>query len=147
MAAGDCKPLLERLVARIRGWTVRSLSFAGRLQLIRSIVNGIHCYWSNHTLLPKAIVNRIEQMIRNFLWQGNNMGKGVAKVAWKIVVKPCNEGGLGIHSLSEWNRAAMAKHLWKILRPGPKSLWVKWVEENLLKGRSIWEVPVPSDCS
>ena len=117
----DYKPLTERMVAKIRGWTTRSLSFAGSLQLIKSIMNSIHCYWLNHTMLPKAIVNRIEQLMRNFLWKGQEMGKGVAKVAWKDVVKPYAEGGLGLHSLTDWNKAVMAKHLWKLLKPGPKS--------------------------
>ena len=126
---------------------MKALSFAGRLQLIKSILGSIHVYWSSHFLLPKRIINRVEQLIRDFLWKGHHQGRGVAKVAWKEVVKPHEEGGLGIKSLNEWNKAAIAKLLWKILDPNSISIWTKWVDANLLKGKPFWEIPVPSDCT
>ena len=34
----DCQPLLDKIIARTQSWTSRSLSFAGRLQLISSVL-------------------------------------------------------------------------------------------------------------
>jgi hypothetical protein len=55
---------------------------------------------------------------------------------------PKKEGGLGIKKLEEWNRAAMMRHIWSLfVKAG--SLWVAWVKENLLKGKSFWQVSIP----
>ena len=40
----DCQPLLDKLLARIQAWTRRSLSYAGRLQLISSVLYNIQMY-------------------------------------------------------------------------------------------------------
>ena len=40
----DCQPLLDKILARIQSWTSRSLSYAGRLQLIASVLYSIQMY-------------------------------------------------------------------------------------------------------
>ena len=145
--AVDCKPLIEALTARVKGWTVRKLSFAGRLQLINSSLNSKHVYWSRHLILPMKIINKVEQVMRDFLWRGQEQGHRGAKVAWSKVTKPLAEGGLGIKRLTEWNKAAISKLIWQILQPRPTSSWAIWAKANLLKGRSFWDVSVPQDCS
>jgi hypothetical protein len=53
---------------------------------------------------------------------------------------------LGIKKLDCWNQASMLLHIWSLFaRSG--SLWVAWVENNLLKGMSFWQVPIPQNCS
>ena len=63
------------------------------------------------------------------------------------MVSPLKEGGLGIKKLSDWNNAAMAKYLWKLSQHDSDSSWAKWASVNLIKGRSIWDIPIPSDGS
>ncbi|XP_022023605.1 uncharacterized protein LOC110923858 [Helianthus annuus] len=43
----DCKVLVERMSNRINDWKNRFLSFAGRLQLILSVLSSIHVYWAS----------------------------------------------------------------------------------------------------
>ena len=38
LSHSDCQPLLDKIMARIQSWTCSSLSFAGRLQLISSVL-------------------------------------------------------------------------------------------------------------
>ena len=45
LSHSDCKPLLDKIMARIQSWTSRSLSFEGRLQLISSVLYSIQTYW------------------------------------------------------------------------------------------------------
>ena len=115
--ASDCKPLTDAMLGRIRSWTARPLSFAGRLQLIKSVCSNIHTFWTCHMLLPMKIINKIEQMLRDFLWKGHADKKGGSKVAWKKISCPFSEGGLGLKRLKEWNAATMMKYLWKIIQP------------------------------
>lgn len=40
----QCKPLVEKVTAKINGWTVTHLSYAGRLQLVKKILFVIQTY-------------------------------------------------------------------------------------------------------
>ena len=67
LSAADCKPLIDSINARIKSWIVRYLSFAGRLQLIQSVISSIQSFWSSLLILPKKVTKRVEQIIKNFL--------------------------------------------------------------------------------
>ena len=147
LTAVDCRVLVDRIVARVKSWTSRVLSFAGRLQLIQSVLFSIQVYWSSIFILPKSVVIKVETTLRSFLWKGSDLGKGGAKVAWSSVCLPKEEGGLGIKSVECWNKAAISKHLWAVCSNLRSSVWVSWVRSTLLKGKNVWEVRCPGDCS
>lgn len=50
-----------------------------------------------------------------------------------------DEGGLGLRSLKEANDVCCLKLVWKIVSHS-NSLWVKWVDQHLLRNVSFWEV-------
>ena len=83
----SCKPLIDAILARIKGWTCRPLSYVGRLQLINSVIAIIQAYWTSLLVLPKRTTSRVEQIMR-FLWKGMDQCRGGAKVAWKDVACP-----------------------------------------------------------
>ena len=41
----DCKGLVDRISAKVRHWTCRTLSFAGRVQLINSDIGHLYSYY------------------------------------------------------------------------------------------------------
>ncbi|GJV32919.1 RNA-directed DNA polymerase, eukaryota, reverse transcriptase zinc-binding domain protein [Tanacetum coccineum] len=122
------------------------LSYAGRLQLIASILSSMQVYWASVFMLPKSVVNDINKLLKGFLWCQGELSKGKAKVAWKQVCKPKDEGGLRIKNLSLWNEVLMAKHLWNVATM-KESLWVKWIHEVRLKGNNIWEIEYEKNLS
>lgn len=75
------------------------------------------------------------------------MRKGRSQVAWDVLCKTKEEGGLGFADLSSWNRTALSKHLWHLLVDNGPSLWVRWVKMYLLTGRSIWSIKKPGNSS
>ena len=131
-------PILEKIRGRIFTWTMRFLSYAGRLQLIQSVLVSIVNFWSAVFRLPSQCIKEIEQLCSAFLWSGPTLKTSGAKVAWKEASKPKNEGGLGIRSLKEVNMVYELKLIWRMLVGD--SLWGKWVKTNLLKKKSFWEV-------
>ncbi|GKA23674.1 RNA-directed DNA polymerase, eukaryota, reverse transcriptase zinc-binding domain protein [Tanacetum coccineum] len=135
----DCKSLIDKVKAKINHWRNRFLTYAGKLQLIASLLESIQSYWCCVFLLPKTVINDINRIMKNFLWSQNDDSKGKAKVAWKAVCKPKNQGGLGLKDLFVWNNALLMKHLWNIANK-KDTLWVKWVSTIKLKGVSIWVV-------
>ncbi|KAJ0955349.1 putative RNA-directed DNA polymerase [Helianthus annuus] len=137
----DCKVLVDRMEARITDWKNKSLSFAGRLQLIRSVLSSLHVYWASVFILPKRIINDLEDRMRRFLWAQGNGIKGKAKVKWKTVCLPKSEGGLGIRRIGDMNKALMVAHIWSLL-VNRESLWVKWIHAYRIRDRNFWDVPV-----
>lgn len=133
-----CYSLVDRITERISGWAENSLSYAGRLQLIKSIIFSMQVYWLGIFILPNSVTCAIERICRNFLWSGS-INRSFASVAWAEVCKPKNEGGLGIIDIKLWNKAAIAKHIWAISTK-KDSLWVKWIHMYHLKHKSFWQV-------
>lgn len=99
----------------------------------------MHVYWVSVFILPKIVIKEIDKILKGFLWCQGELSRGKAKVAWKQVCRPKNEGGLGIKDLEQWNEVLMAKHLWNVASR-KESIWVKWIHEAKLKGECIWMV-------
>ena len=135
----DCKKLIEKIKLRIFNWKCKTLSFAGRLQLINSVLTSIHVYWASIFKIPIATINEIEKMCRSFLWANGEIVKGKAKVKWLEICKPKEYGGLGIKNLRKWNDALLAKHVWNVVN-NKNSLWVQWVRINYIGSRNFWDI-------
>lgn len=142
----DCKPIIDSIKKKLTKWSSRVLSYAGRLQLINSVLFHTQTYWSSIVYLPASVMKTIEALCRNFLWHGNEEGRKLNAVAWQDVCLPRSEGGLGVIQLRAWNKAALGKHLWTILTK-LASLWSKWMHSNYIKGKSLWQLQIPNDCS
>ncbi|KAL2251969.1 UNVERIFIED_CONTAM: putative mitochondrial protein [Sesamum indicum] len=47
-----------------------ALSYAGRVQLIKSVLMAFSVYWGSPFILPKGVLREIEKRLRSFLWKG-----------------------------------------------------------------------------
>ncbi|XP_022040390.1 uncharacterized protein LOC110942938 [Helianthus annuus] len=61
---------------RITDWKAKSRSFAGRLQLIISVLSAFYVYWALVFILPVSIVKQLEQKLRSFLLCQGHIVKG-----------------------------------------------------------------------
>ncbi|KAL0300285.1 UNVERIFIED_CONTAM: Retrovirus-related Pol polyprotein from type-2 retrotransposable element R2DM [Sesamum angustifolium] len=123
--------------SRIKGWEGVMLSFAGRVQLIKSVLVSLEVYWAMAFILPKGIINEMIKRLRSFLWKGTS-SSGYPKVAWEDVCRPIEEGGQGIKDIFALNRAMMCKHLWAVIKQDRTSIWVDWIYQVRLRDCSIW---------
>ncbi|KAL2235708.1 UNVERIFIED_CONTAM: hypothetical protein Sindi_1303000 [Sesamum indicum] len=139
LSISDCQPLLLKIDARINGWEGISLSYAGRIQIIKSVLSAMSIYWTSAFILPKAIIKQIEKRLRTFLWKGTSTS-GYAKVAWKDVCKPIKKGGQGIKDIGILNRSLIAKKLCDVIRCDRTSIWVEWLKQTRLHNTSIWTI-------
>ncbi|CAL5376012.1 unnamed protein product [Camellia sinensis] len=87
LKASDCQILIDRITSRIKSWTNKLLSYAGRAQLIQTILFSMQVYWSSLFILPKRVIRDIESLLRSFLWSGTELKKHSAKIAWKNIRK------------------------------------------------------------
>ena len=63
--------LLAAITARFKAWSVKNLSFSGRVQLIVSVIAGTVNFWISTFLLPKSCIRKIKSLCARFLWTGD----------------------------------------------------------------------------
>ncbi|CAL1400664.1 unnamed protein product [Linum trigynum] len=130
LKAAECRALVERITSRTRGWQAKLLTYADKLQLIVAVLANITQFWMNIIQLPKKVIREVESLCSKFLW-GNLEQRKKAKVAWKHVALPKEEGGLGFRDLWSWNQACLARHIWAVLAD-QETLWIAWLKEYML---------------
>lgn len=140
-------PLMLKLSSRLQSWSAKILSFAGRLQLLKTVIFGTVTFWLSAYILPKGCIKTIESLCSRFLWSGNIEKRGVAKIAWSTVCLPKEEGGLGLRSLLVWNKVLCLKFIWLLLsKADDSSLWADWHRSTHLINKSFWTVePTATD--
>ena len=75
--------------------------------------------------LPKGVIENINRIRRQCLWRGNSeKERGGNLVAWEIVQRPKEKGGLGVTNLRLQNDALLMKHLHKFYNHAQ----VPWVQ-------------------
>ncbi|XP_062113724.1 uncharacterized protein LOC133824761 [Humulus lupulus] len=102
--ASDCEILIDKMRARLKGWASRHLSYAGRVQLINSVLLGIRSYWMNIFILPQKVVKAIDSLCRKFLWGEKDNRSKIHRISWDHVCRPKCFGGLGFKDSSSWNK-------------------------------------------
>ena len=130
-------PLLDKISGYINSWAGANLSYAGRTELVKSVLQGIECFWLSILPIPAGVRSKVIQLCRNFLWSGNCNSNKKPLVAWSEVTLPKSEGGLGIRNIKAWNKALLSKILWDI-QAKKESLWVKWVHHIYMNNSSFW---------
>ena len=128
-----CEPLIHQIKKKFSSWSVKSLSFAGRLLIIKTVIAGITTFWCSAFILPKACIARINSLCSVFLWRGDIDSHNTARVAWETVVLTTQQGGLGVKDLHTWNKACCLKLVW-LLFFRSRSMRVAWFREVVLKG-------------
>lgn len=145
LSSADCQPIMDKILGRIKSWAAKKLSYAGRLTLIRSILNGIFIYRESIFILPKQFVRKIECTLNAFLWFVVEIHHTKTKVSWQEVYQPKIACGLGLVDLKIWNKALILKHIWNIFSK-KDDLRIKWIHSYLLKESSFWVIKAyPSD--
>ncbi|XP_074267155.1 uncharacterized protein LOC141590462 [Silene latifolia] len=128
----DCNVLVDKMLARIRDWNKKKISYSGRLILVKSVLETIHNYWSQIFFLPIGVMDRIKALCRNFLWEGHESYTKAPLVAWSVLCQGKEYGGLGLTDTHMWNIAAIGKLVWWIAIK-KDHLRIKWVDKIYIK--------------
>lgn len=65
LSFGNCKPLIERILARVKSWRSKFLSYVGRLTLVKLVLWSIQVYWC-FFFLPSKFQKEIGSILRAF---------------------------------------------------------------------------------
>lgn len=141
LSLSNCDPLIQQVKKKVNSWSARSLSFAGRLLLINTVISGISNFWCSTLTIPKKCIKLINSICGAYLWKGTTEGHHSARVSWETVTLAKNEGGLGIRDLLQWNVACNIKLVWLLFfRAG--SIWVAWITKSILQDNksNFWTI-------
>ncbi|XP_023770251.1 uncharacterized protein LOC111918865 [Lactuca sativa] len=115
------RPIIEKFQSRLSLWKAKTLSFAGRLTLVKSVLNSLPTYYFSLFRAPHGVIEDLEKLRRKFLWGGDDSRK-IHWVSWPKIIMDKKEGGLGVGSLMAQNLALLTKWFWR-LKIEPRSLW------------------------
>ena len=88
----------------LNSWHNRGLSLMGKVQVVNTLIASLFVYkMMVLPQIPSLIVKQMENMIRNFLWDGRK-----AKIAFQILQNPKEHGGLNLVNLVNKDKALKA---------------------------------------
>lgn len=132
--------IIEKFKNKLSAWKAKYLSFGGRLTLINSVLSSLPLYYFSLFKAPVKVINKLEAIRRRFLWGGSLDEKKVHWVAWDVVTKPKDYGGLGVCGLHLANLALLAKWWWR-LKEEDDSFWARCIKAihnlKLVDGKPI----------
>ena len=101
-------PLISKISEYISAWAGASLSYTSRSELVKSVLQGVECFWLSILPIPVGVKDKIISLCQNFLWTGKATFSKTPLVYWKEVcrTKPLD--------LNAWNIALMTKALWNL---------------------------------
>ena len=99
----------ERLRKKLAMWKRQFISKGGRITLIQSTLYSMPIYFMSLLCIPRVVRLRFEQIQRDFLWGGGALERKPHPIKWTTVCSDKRVGGLGVRSLSTFNRALSCK--------------------------------------
>lgn len=119
----ECHQLIEKITNRISTVYSKQLSYAGRLQVVTSILFLLHSFWGATFIQPQSVLKEVNKKCREYLW-GNIEGKRkISPVAWDGIYCLKKFGGLNNTGSRLWNIAFVGKLFWQIANK-KDSMWM-----------------------
>ena len=127
--------LIKRFESRINHWTNRYLSLGGRLVLIRAVLTSLPVYWCSLFPIPSTILDKLRQLIFNFLWGSSAETRRFHLVDWHILARPIAMGGWGIKNLPLFCISLRMKSFWYALNTS--GIWNQLIRTKYMKDLSV----------
>jgi hypothetical protein len=79
------QPVTDKIKAKFSAWKASLLSIAGRIQLVKFVVQSMLVYSISIYSRPVSLLRSLEKWIKNFIWSGDINQRKLVTVAWKKV--------------------------------------------------------------
>lgn len=96
--------------------------------------------------LPSSIVTEIEKACSNFWWGVDEGRKRLHWKTWKYLSSPKCMGGMGFRYLESFNKALLAKKIWRIFA-NPDTLVARALKERYFKHQDVMKATLGSNPS
>lgn len=119
----DQEPMVGKVHGRLPTWKAGLLHRAGRLALVKSTLTAIPIYPLISIKLHAWAIEAINKIQRGFFWVGQETAPGEkCMMAWPMIARPCEYGGLGIIDLKFARYVLTMRWLW-FQRTAPSKPW------------------------
>ncbi|XP_071714290.1 uncharacterized protein [Rutidosis leptorrhynchoides] len=78
----DWRPVIDKFDSRLSSWKMKSLSFRGRLVLIKSVLSSLPLYYFSLYRASPCVLKHLESVRRKFFWGGSGSGSNISWVKW-----------------------------------------------------------------
>ncbi|CAL1384739.1 unnamed protein product [Linum trigynum] len=113
--------LEEKLLERLQGWKRRTLSWAAKEVLIKSVALALPLHVMSCFKLPLSLCRLLDKHVARFWWSVEEEQSKIRWVSWRNLCKSKHDGGMGFSRFEHFNQALLAKIGWQILND-PQSL-------------------------
>ncbi|GKD53611.1 RNA-directed DNA polymerase, eukaryota, partial [Tanacetum coccineum] len=128
---------VHKLTKRLSKWKLKTLSIGGRLTLLKSVLGSTPIYNMSIFKVPKTVLNKMENLRRNFFNGIQEGDRKITWVKWHTVLAAKKFGGLGVSSFFALNRGLLAKWVWRFLSQD-NSLWCQLI--SAIHGSNITDL-------
>lgn len=90
--------LIEKVDNKLQTWKSRLLSPAGKIVLLKSVIEAIGIYHMSTTPIHKSVLEKIQSKCVQF-FLGKQNKRSICFVKWDRLTTPKSEGGLGLRNL------------------------------------------------
>lgn len=112
-------------------------SHAGRLVLVRTVLQAMPIYYMATCRIPNSVINEITSINQRFFWRKVEKQRYLAYVAWDKITMPVDMGGLDVRDLQVMNESLLMKFLW-CLASGSEAQWVRIVKAKYFPKSELW---------
>ncbi|GJV13200.1 hypothetical protein Tco_1354741 [Tanacetum coccineum] len=123
--------MVEKFIKRLADWKAKTMSFGGRLTLVKSVFGSLPLYYFSMFRVPLSVMKNLESIRKNFFCGGSGGGNKLSWVKWGSVLSSF-WGGLNIGSLRAKNLALLVFH-------GEYGVWgdIRALGEGVTRG-GVW---------
>ena len=126
---------MKKLYKILNSWSHRWLSRAGRLVLVKSVLEALLVYWMSLSWVPKGISIAARKLTSKFLWSGKLETHVTPWVRWEKIATRKDLGGWALKNIFHFSKALVAKGGWHILTSS--SLWTKVIRQKYIAPVSL----------
>lgn len=107
--------VLEKMKKKLSVGEANSLSFAGRVTLVKSSLASMPDNIMQTSAIPISVCEGAEKICRDFIWGSTEEKRKCHLVSWDKLCKPKEASGLGFRSIRILNQAYIMKLAWQLL--------------------------------
>ncbi|TYH21059.1 hypothetical protein ES288_A04G012500v1 [Gossypium darwinii] len=119
--------VVEKFRKKLAGWKCRSMSWAARIVLVNAVLSSLPIYFMS--LFQAAVSGGLDGK------------RKMAKVNWKQICKPKENGGAGVVNLEIKNKVLLAKWRWRVM-VDKNALWSKVILAKYGSNAKQWRAIV-----
>lgn len=120
------KSVIDKFMSKLTSWKAKAFLFRRRLTLMMIVLGNLPTYFLSLFVAPDGVLEQMEKIRRNFLWDGSDDASKISWVLWDKITVVKDDGGIGVGSIRALNIALLVKWWWR-LRSVPSLLWSRFI--------------------